>query len=657
MQKTLLIGMFIFVSVLAFGQKQMNFKSNLTAVSYVDQVVPEAVLQSSSHEENPRSKAPLQTDNSKSIILREMGGSANGFSILGNRQYLWTDQNINAVCFVHRMPAAPGSGNVAYDYSTDRGESFTNNTQVYDPWQNDGFNARYPQGAIYNPAGNTDPANAFVGYFTPTLDGSSGSGNWGGYAFGSHNFGGSQGPTVHSTTSSEGFIQDVPDSYSITSQGLAIAVDVEEDNFIYTDNMIITRGFFNASNDFEMEREHVEMPGGGASPTSGNLARVPNVKVAFSDDGSVGYIAYLSNNDENDDNSEGCYHPILYRTIDDGENWDGPFNVQLGGDDGIPAILNFLTDDIIAEMFEAPVPDRDEIPFTTAFELDLTVDNSGNPHLIFNFGVGNQEFSFFSSYGGNTGCKGCVAMAHVFSVDGGETWMGDTLCTVKTFRGEFPYTGGDPIAVDNRPYVSSTMDGSKLFFSWIDTDIEEVGSNSNPDIYCIGYDVLNNSYSELKNVTFLTNAMWQAFMACGSKYVFDNNNGSYTIPFAYQEISPGELLDPVQYYYIDNFIITDEELSVVTGINPRHETQNTISGAFPNPCFGATTVSINLQKTSTVSAYISNMTGQMVWKGHSSQLKKGNHKLTVDLSSFGKGAYIYTVLINGEAFPVKILVQ
>lgn len=657
MQRTLLIVVLILATVFAFGQKKMNYKSNLSAVSFVDQNIPEQLLQNSDQIETPRRKLPAQSDNSKDIIIREIGESANGFSVLGARQYLWVNQEINSVCFTHRMASTPGSGYVGYDYSIDGGESFTNNIQVYDPSQNEGYNARYPQGGIYNPAGNTDPANAVYGYFAPTLDGSSGSGSWGGYAFGTHMFTGSQAPTINSTTSGDEYVQDVPDTYSISSQGLAIAADVMEPDFIYSDEMIITKGHFNLeTGDFDMERDLVEFPAGGED-INGELARVPDVKVAFSPDGSIGYIAYLSNNGENDDESIGCYYPILYKTVDDGATWDGPYNVELGGDDGIPAILDFLSDDIIAAMFEAPVPDRDEIPFTTAFELDLSVDNSGNPHLIFNVGVGNQEWSFFSSYSGSIGCQGCVAMVHLHSTDFGDTWLGDTLCTVKTFRGLFPYEGGNPISVDNRPYVASTFDGTKMFFSWIDTDIFGIEENTSPDIFCIGYDVENNTYSEKKNVTFFSPATWEAYMASGSNYVFDNEDGSYTIPFVYQEISPVNLLEPAQFMYIDNFILTDEDLSFTTGIaDPVEKTYN-LSTCFPNPCNNTTKLNLHLENPASVNYCITTLLGQTVWNGQQRNLAMGDHTLIMDVSDLKTGVYLYSVIINDEVQTGKMLVK
>ena len=657
MKKTLLFIALLCAAGLVFGQQSLNYKQNLKQASMPDRSFSEPAVQNTNQVHYAPPKAPAQSDNSRSIIVRQIGGAANGFSMLGVRQYLWADNNINSVCFTHRMPASPGSGYVAYDYSTDGGVTFTNNIQVYDPTLIDGFNARYPQGGIYNPAGNTDPANAAFGYFAPTLDGSTGSGTWGGYAYGTQMFANSSGPSQHNLTSEGQFMQEVPDSYTITSQGLAVAIEASRVELVYSDNMIVTKGYFNPeTNEFEMEREIVEMPAGGES-IAGVIASVADEKIAFSPDGMIGYIGYLSNNGENDDNSDGCYYPILYKTMDGGESWDGPFNVQLGGEDGIQTILNFLTDEIIAEMFEVPVPEREDIPFTTGFEFGLTVDHSGNPHLLFDVGVGSQEWSIFSAYGGNAGCEGCVAMTHIYSTDGGESWIGDTLCTVKTFRGDFPWTGGDPSSEDNRPYVASTMDGSKLFFSWIDTDIPDIGDNISPDIFCIGYDVINNTYSQNANVTFLTNAMWNAYMACGSKYVFDHGDGTYTIPFAYQEINTEELLDPVQFFYIDNYVLSDADLAFTTGVEKPQTASHQLSNNFPNPCSDVTRMSLYLENSSVVSYNISNLLGQVIWNGAQTKLSRGNHVLTLDVSSLKTGVYLYNVTVDGKTQTGKMLVN
>ncbi len=656
MKKFLLLSTIILCAIMLHGQTVIKPKQNLTTASYIADKHTKS-SQASPAPQAIASEKALLGESSGSIVIRDIGAAANGFSLLGTRQYLWVENDINTVSFAHRMEAFPGSGYVAYDYSVDRGATFTNNIQVYDASLSGASNGRYPQGAIYNPSGNTDPAKSIFTYFAPTLDGTSGNGSWGGYAYGINMLTAVSGATQDYFTSEGEFIQDVPKTFVITKQGLVMAVDIEKPDLIYNGNLILTKGHFTSgSNGLVMERELMEMPASGQSLT-GEPARVSDVKTAFSPDGMIGYIGCLSNNGENSDNSDGCYYPILYKTTDGGETWDGPFNVQLGGEDGIPAVRNFLTDEILAEMFEEPIPERDEIPFSTAFELNLSVDHTGNPHLIFNVGVGSQEWSLFTSYGGNPGCNGCVAMMHVFSQDGGESWLGDTLCTVKTFRGEFPYSGGNSVTEDNRPYVASTPDGTKMFFSWNDTEMDDAADNINPDIFCIGYDVKNNSYSEKYNVTYFTPAMWQAYMACGANNVFDHGDGSYTIPFVYQKINPSDIIDPVQFQYIDNFVLTDDDLNFTTGTDKTIEKTASIINAYPNPCSDNTTVSMFINSSAKAAYKLTSLTGQVVLSGEETINMPGQYNLTLNLSGIEAGIYIYSINVNEEIHTGKIVVN
>ena len=656
MKKTLLLFMAVVFAVGVSGQQTLRFKSNLKdakapSIKSMDQKAPIR------HELVAR---PEFKSGATNVILRNIGGSGNGFGFLGVRQYLWVDNSINSVSFVHRMlnpPGGPGSGYLSYDYSIDHGEAWTVNTQVYVPVGGATDNARYPAGALYNPAGNTNPANAYFGYFAPTLDASNG-GTWGGYCYGTHKFSTTQTAVQHTTTTTGDILQGVPAAYDISSLGRAICADPAKVGTTapYTDNMILTTGLFNpATEDFDMEQFLVQMPGNAISP-AGAAAGVADTKVAFSPDGQIGYIVYLSNNDGNTIESAGCYYPIVYKSTDGGANWDGPYNVQLGGFDGISGVLNYLSDDIIAQFFEAPVPAREDIPFTTGFEFNLSVDYNGNPHMIFDVGIGSQEWSIYTNYGGLTGCAGSVAMMHVYSPNGGLNWMGDTLCTMKTFRGEFPYTGGTPVSVDNRPYLASTQDGTKMFFSWIDTDIPGVGDNLQPDIYCIGYDVVNNTYTDVFNVTAFTGAMWTAHMGAGSKYVFDNGNLSYTIPFVYQEININDLAEPVQFVYVDNFILSVPEFYLL-GTNEVQGLNFDVSQNFPNPSGDRTIFTVNLTKPGTINYDVTNMLGQVVWKGNSLKAQAGTQVLSINTSNLQRGIYFYNVRVGENVITKKMVVE
>ncbi len=657
MKKALLFSVFVCLSAIINGQT-VKFSDRLIESKMPDLIITDQ----STNAPVPQLYPALYEQVSGPISLRQLGQSANAFGLLGVRQFLWVDPSINAASFIHRMampPNGPGSGFLAYDYSIDGGLTWVNNVQIYDPTLNDAHNARYPQQGIYNPSGNTDPQQAVLGYFAPTLDESNGD-TWGGYGFGSHSFSTTDAPIQHDQSSSNDFLQGVPSAYTITSQGMAICVDPAkvESYLSYTDFMILTKGHYNPdTGDFEMEQFLEEMPAGGMSPVTGAAANVADTKVAFAPDGLTGFIAYLSDNGENSEESDGCYYPILYRTTDGGETWIGPFNVQLGGPNGLPVVHDYLRDELIEILFDPPLPPRDLIPFTTAFDMGLTVDHNGNPHLIFNVGVGSQEYSIYTSHAGATGCDGMVAMIHAFSTNGGQDWFGNLLGLVNTFRGEFPYTGGTPVLVDNRPYVASNHAGTKLFFSWIDTDVPENGNNDMPDIYCVGYDVINNTYSDKYLVTQFSGAWFNSFMGTGSKYVFDHGDGSYTIPFVYQQINPFELLDPVQFWYIDNFILTDADLGLIQGEKELEVYAFSVTQNYPNPSTGNTFVDITIREAAGVRITITNLIGQMVWETGTQQFEAGKHQVAIDTQRLRPGAYLYNTYVDNKLISNKMIVQ
>jgi hypothetical protein len=658
MKKALLLTFALMMSIIVVGQKEIKFREGLE-----ESKMPETVFTTkTSNVPIPQLPQPAYKDGSSSIVLREMGQSGNGFGLLGDRQFLWANPAINTVSFIHRMnnpPQGPGSGYLAYDYSLDGGTTWVNNVQIYDPSPADFEDARYPQHGVYNPPDNTNPEEAVLGYFAATLDGTNG-GTWGGYGFGSHQFSTAEPPTQHGLSTSGDFLQGVPSAYTISSQGLAICVDPAKvgSTTPYTDFMILTKGHYNPEiGDFEMDRYLEFMPAGGASPVSGVLANVSSNKVAFSPDGQIGYIAYLSDNGENTVESDGCYYPILYKSTDAGESWEGPYNVQLGGVDGLPVVLEYLRDELIEILFEPPLPEREDIPFTSAFEIDLSVDYAGNPHLIFSVGVGSQEYSIFTSHAGAEGCDGMVAMIHVFSTNGGEDWFAHQLGLLHNFRGEFPYTGGDPVSVDNRPYVASNPAGTKMFFSWIDTNVPDYGENDQPDIYCVGHDVINKTYSDQYVVTEFSAAWFNSFMGTGSKYVLDHGDGSYTVPFVYQQINPFDLIDPVQFWYVDNFMLSDADLGLIQNTDELEALNFTISQNYPNPCEGHTFVDVTTTTEASLSVDISNMIGQVVWKGQTQNVGAGKHQMRLNTAGLKTGIYLYNVYVDGKVISGKLAVK
>ncbi|MDT8392943.1 MAG: T9SS type A sorting domain-containing protein [Bacteroidales bacterium] len=599
---------------------------------------------------------------SKAVVIKTIGNAGNAFGLYGgSRTYLWADNDLNSAIFIHRMAATPGTGFLAYDVTTDNGETWEVDQQVWDPavypsGASNG-NARYPQAAIYNPAGNTDPANAYVTFFAPALDATNGA-SWGGYAMGTNPLTAVNPttPTAMGMSSAGGdVLQNVPDGFHVTSGGKAICYEpsvVEGLANQYTGYLLFTSGYYDEEMmmfDYSQELFDFDISGGGEG------TYITATKLAFHPDGQVGYMAMLSNNGENDV-AEGALYPILFKTENGGEDWDGPYTVQLGGPDGLPAVLNYLTDEFLEFAFAPPVPAREELLFSTTFDIDVAVDMNGNPHIFFCVALGSGEWSVYTGWEGLPGTGNSIALIHAASYDGMNSWYADTVNTPHTFRGDFPGASGSTISEDLRPTIATTPDGSKLFFSWITTDIPDVDDNIAPDIYCQGYRVADHAFTQVYNVTSFTDIMWQAWMGSGSYWVFDDGEGNYEIPFVSQLMDPDDNIEPVVFKYVDNFVITDEDFLFVSTPEVEQEVIS-ISKNYPNPATNMTNVNITLKEAASVQLEISNLLGQKVKTVNYGQYTKGLHKISIDVSGLESGIYIYTLTTGNDAAAGKMIVE
>ena len=225
---------------------------------------------------------------SQAITVIQMGDGPNPLGSSGGcRTQLWAEPNLNTVVLVHRSfpgamgdPTTPnniGTGYLRYDISTDAGVSWAGvnlgtNFPLYKPLQTamPSFStARYPQGGIYNPIGNTDPNNAYVTFYAPSQTsangaGSAGYGGWGGNVWGVYQLddmydpSGPTGtaPTKHELNSNR-FI--IPDGFAITKTGTTFAVDLGTEitagatpSYIFHDSILISKGSWNTgTNDYD----------------------------------------------------------------------------------------------------------------------------------------------------------------------------------------------------------------------------------------------------------------------------------------------------------------------------------------------------------------------------------------------------------------------
>ena len=579
-------------------------------------------------------------------------GNAFGFFVDGRTASVWTNNSLNTVALTHRL-ATPSSSYIGYDLSKDGGLTWELNQVNYDPTIAGFSPARYPQGGLINLPGNTNPDNAMHTYIAALLDGSQGTdGSWGGIGYGIKPLasGSTAWQAALTTTNDQRWF--LPDAFTVTQQGKVYFVDeqVTWDGAAstYLGDITIGTGIYNeGSAELEYSFENYPLP---VNPDDG----INDIEIAFAPDGQTGYISVLSNLETALPYTS--YHPIFMKTVDGGSNWSDPIEVQLGGDDGLAAIQEFITDEALVAYFDPePVPPRNEIAYYIGYNQDLAVDAWGNPHISGTCMIADLEAGTIA-----TG-TGYIAMFHIWSPDGGLTWQAFKLADLIQFSAEWS-GGGSTVSQYNRPQISTTFDGSILFFSWLDSDIEEATDNTRPDIYFrefIPYAGANGTHGEnIVNVTSLSSAMWSATWGTMPYYVFSRDLGDNTvectIPFVYQKMTNDDPSLVAQFYYIPDFkrtyaITSTDELP---NANIASVSQN-----YPNPFSDETNINVTLVKGSDVSIEVYNLTGQKVYTNNYGYKPAGSFTMSILSDNMPTGVYFYTVEAGFSKITRKMVVK
>jgi len=577
----------------------------------------------------------------------------------GQKTMVWADDNLKTIINVHRM--GPGttpnglSGYLAVDMGTNGAQTpgdWQLNHQIYASTLDIGFQyladaARYPQAVLYNPTGNTNPENAYITYFTANYLNN----GWGGYSYGVANVVDQADSTKHLQWFSPPPYTYIPEGMSISRNGVVLVVDKSYDETdLYHGQLIVNRGIWNpALKDFEYTQTALDCP------TTDNHYPACT-RVAFSPDGETAWIVTLANNGGAIMVGDSAnYYPVLFRSADAGQTWDDPIAIQLDGPTGIPAVLNYLSDFRITELYGELVP-RDQIPYTTAFDFDLVVDKWGNPHIGVVVGVSAGEYTIASG-------DSAFAVFDLYTVDDGNNWHGVVMGHPWTFRGEL----GDEYE-DQRTNMATNTAGDKVFITWQDTQQQGIDDNIFPDVFIRGFDLLTNKITSLDgedqpiNMTLLTDVYQQAYFHCTSHYVFTEPDG-YIIPVCTMLPSDiGNMSAPVTFHYLANFKLIPEQYTIPVANPPFPvgvgEVYNDfyISQCTPNPVSGEGRITLQLPRPVTVSITLMDMTGR-TRESRSMNLPAGQSEVVLDLSGWTPGVYFCTALFEDHKVTRKIIVR
>lgn len=605
----------------------------------------------------PAAPSANKNGGNSTMATVQLSISPNAFGGAGGiRSLIWADPSINAVSFIHRNSSTQttfgGSGDLNSDYSTDGGATFTINQQVYfGAGTGTLFAARYPSGAIYNPMGNTIATNAYAVAVGPTLDASNDA--WGGFANGANQLTAGAVAVSSDMTSdpAAGYYQYIPSGMQvIKNTGEAVVLDAAIDLATdYTDNLIFRKGVWTAGA-YAYTKSLVPVP---VSTSAAGTKALAEQTVAFGDDGMTGYIVCIGHNDFTAFPDE-AYYPFVYKTTDGGTTWTGPTNLDISP-------------------LEAVIPDYDGTTgnlVSTSFELDAVVDGANNLHIVTSACAAAGAFSIYQGAGAST-------IVDIYTTDGGTTWAAQALGVPMTGRGTY----GDNSAAnanlvhDNRAQGTRNWDGTKLMFTWFDTDTNNfLGlGNTYPDAYAVGFNTSTGMWTSTDPTMSVKTLGVSTLMFGDASYYGFDDAGTQTVPVAYMVISgstaTGEPLytgSAVDNYYTSDVTFMDADYSVagtpisipvVTGINDVQTIVASSISLVPNPANGSTKLTYLLNSSSDVTIKIVNLIGATVSSMVQPAQTAGQHEVALNVADLKAGVYFVNVTAKGSVSTTKLIIK
>ena len=462
--------------------------------------------------------------NGTALHSQAVGTSGNLNTIITfNCNQLYADNLLNLVSFIHRSdPTFNVQENIAeysFDFSKDGGNTWKSNigpitvsTNPNITIDNNGTDphGRFPQGLIYNPIGNTLADSGYLVYngtwHNEPLNATTG--GWVGQLRGRGNFYGDSATfNVHVDTINNG-VTDV--ATSLTQSAPGIFWTVNEDwtgTFASTSDLtrgiIVEKGVWDSiAHDVVWTASEIYQQFDSFNSSGTLLSAAQSFNIAFDPTGQIGWISCLG--DITNGPVDSTLTPIFWKSTDGGATWSQAMQIPLDSLPGVTAALNLSTI-YTTPSGVTPGIATSGIP-TTSFESNMTVDYAGNPHLLCTVGNGGG-YSIESGAGytmyditlnpNDSACR---------PTDNG--WAAIFVDSVATLRGNTT-ADGTPLTEDNRPLISRTLDGKRLYFFWeaSDPNYAQPGSAAQGDdntfrnLFGRGFDVAHSTSTPVVNLT------------------------------------------------------------------------------------------------------------------------------------------------------------
>lgn len=515
-----------------------------------------------------------------------IGSAGNLLTIIdGNNNQLDVNDSLNLVTFIHRNDPSifPGTNVAQYRYSMskNRGLAWTSNIG---PITNDAsidnvsVNGRFPEGGIFNPAGNTNVDSAYFIYSGTWHDGSNGS--WQGSMRGRGKISGDTSTynvnidLVNSgnVAIGTGYCQGTYGTFWKVNESSTTSFAQGAD--VIVDGFVIEKGVWNpTTKDVDWTEQKINQVFEDLDNNGTTVSTATSFTMAFDPTGQYGWVACLGDITNDGDS---VYDPILWKSVDFGATWTGPIRVDLDSVQGVFSELN-------SELVDGTPLDKKA---TCSFDCDLVVDANGNPHVLVIVGNGTEYSILAAGYD-------VWDITYDPSAQAGCNWKGIHFADIWTLRGTF--SSDNPAQTeDNRPMTARSADGNKLFFFWLESDRDVILSTDNdiPNLFGRAIDIANEKITPLYNFTE-GDSLWGGETVNASGGVFGGavypaispivwqNGNNYNIPLVLTQVDYGNTSgglgsseQPAAFYYINNINVANSAFTLPLDQTPPTITLN-----------------------------------------------------------------------------------
>lgn len=504
-----------------------------------------------------------------------VGTASNAYTILQVTQnQVYSSDQLGVVGWGHRQnidihgsgtDAAIYNGFLRTDFQKDGDPSWTIDKG---PFNNrlTSNRARYPQVALYNPAGNTDFCNARVVWHAATTNGN----GWDNYQWGiakgmcgtvtsSQEYLGLG--KIHNTLIPGGLVQGKPGEFWLSDRSYNSAANVT------LDSVYLFKGVVTGNNDSIVWAKYATFrPGFFINKPANNGTAIYETNIGFSPDGRFGWFSMIGIVDN--PNVPGSTHPtiVLYKTEDYGVTWTGPIKLFLRD-------YKVVTDAILTEFRDSTGNSTFStgIPYLT--DHDIAVDFRGNPHIFATIFNAADSFPHPDSVGYYQP-GGSKAAFDITSYDGGATWCPKMIAEVNGAVG----ASGD-LQWSNYTQIARDETGHYIFYSWSDDTSEVAASNPNtslnsPDLWGRSFHIDDEAITQVVkwsdgDPTWAKNIIYPTISP-----TVRNRSGVFQVPTVFLKIRTNDT-SPVDFFYIPEIKYTQAmyeapatDVQVVAVTNP-----------------------------------------------------------------------------------------